>query len=121
MVRGALRQLINPHGVFPVQYGGQRVNPEIFKAALVMSVAFAGVLAVSTLVLGALGNDLVTALSGSVTALANVGPGLGDVIGPSSTFAALSDGTKLSLAALMIAGRLEIMVVLALLIPAFWR
>ncbi len=117
----ALRKLSNPHGVFPVRYGKQRVDPEIFNSALVMSVAFASVLVISTLLLGALGNDLITALSGSVTALANVGPGLGDAIGPSTTFAGLTDATKLTLAALMIAGRLEIMVVLALLIPTMWR
>jgi len=121
MVKGALRQLITPHGVFPVRYGKKRVDPEIFHSALVMSVTFAGILAIGTLIMGALGNDLVTALSGSVTAMANVGPGLGTIIGPSGTFASLSDATKLVLSALMIAGRLELMVVLALLMPVMWR
>jgi len=121
MVRTALRELIHPNGVFPVRYGRERVDPAIFRSALVMSIAFAGVLALTTLVLGAQGNDFVTALSGSLTALANVGPGLGTIIGPSGTFATLPDGSKLALAAAMIIGRLEIMVVLALFVPAMWR
>lgn len=121
MVRGALRELIHPNGVFPVRYGRRTVDADIFRSALVMSVAFSAMVAISTLMLGALGNDLVTALSGSITALANVGPGLGDIIGPSGTFQSLSDGSKLTLAAAMIAGRLEIMVVLALLLPTMWR
>ncbi len=121
MVREALRELIHPNGVFPIRYGGQRVDPEVFRSALVMTVAFSGVVALGTLTLGALGNDFLTSLSGTVTALANVGPGLGDIIGPSGTFTDLSGASKLALAAAMIAGRLEIMVVLALLVPTMWR
>ena len=86
-----------------------------------MSVAFAGVLAVCTLVLGAQGNDMITSLSGAVTALANVGPGLGTVIGPAGTFTDVPDASKVVLALAMIAGRLEIMVVLALFLPTMWR
>jgi trk system potassium uptake protein TrkH len=121
MVRSALREIVHPNGVFPVRYGKQRVDPAIFRSALVMSVSFAGVLAICTLVLGAQGNDLITSLSGSVTALANVGPGLGTEIGPSETFTTLPDSSKVTLAAAMIAGRLEIMVVLVLFMPLMWR
>lgn len=121
MVRGALKELVHPHGVFPMRYGRERIDPLIFNAALVMSVSFAGVLGLSTLILGAQGNDFVTALSGSLTALANVGPGLGEVIGPASTFKGLPGGSLVVLAAAMIIGRLEIMVVLALFLRQIWR
>jgi trk system potassium uptake protein TrkH len=121
MVQVNLRQLVHPNGVFPMRYGGERLDPRIFTAALVMSVSFAGVLVLSTLALAAFGNDFVTALSGSLTAIANVGPGLGDIIGPSGTFKSLSDGSKLVLAAAMIIGRLEILIVLALFVRALWR
>lgn len=121
LVRAALRELIHPHVVSQVHYGGRTIQPDIFRSALVMTAAFAGCVGLTTLMLGALGNDLVTSLSGAVTALANVGPGLGDIIGPSGTFTSLSHTSKLVLAAAMIAGRLEIMVVLALLVPALWR
>ncbi len=121
MVKVSLQQLIQPHGVFPLRYGQERINPAIFNAALVMSAGFAGILALCTLVLAAQGNDFVTALSGSLTALANVGPGLGSIIGPSGTFQSLPDASLLVLAAAMIVGRLEIMVVLALFLRAMWR
>ncbi len=121
MVRGALKELIHPHGVFPMRYGTERIDPLIFNAALVMSVSFAGFLGLTTLVLGAQGNDFVTALSGALTALANVGPGLGEVIGPASTFKGLPSSSLLVLAAAMIVGRLEIMVVLALFMRQLWR
>lgn len=121
MVRANLRRVVLPNGVFPMHYGDARVDPELFRSALVMTVAFAGITGMLTLLLGALGLDLITALSGAVTALANVGPGLGEVIGPASTFQSLGADAKLALAAGMIAGRLEILVVLALFVPALWR
>ena len=121
MVRGALRELINPNGVFPVQYGGQQVDPTIARSALVFVIAFAGILGLFTLTLGAQGLDFDTSLTGALTALTNVGPGLGSFIGPSGNFALLPDASKLTLAAAMIAGRLEIMVALALFMPIMWR
>lgn len=121
MVNVSLKELIHPHGVFPLRYGRERIDPVIFNAALVMSASFAGVLAIGTLVLAAQGNDFVTAVSGALTALANVGPGLGDVIGPAHTFQSLPDASLLVLAACMIVGRLEIMVVLALFMRSLWR
>jgi trk system potassium uptake protein TrkH len=72
-------------------------------------------------VLSLLELDLVTSLSGAATAVANVGPGLGRVIGPAGNFASLPDAAKWVLAVGMLLGRLEILTVLILLSPVFWR
>jgi trk system potassium uptake protein TrkH len=77
--------------------------------------------AAGAILLAATGLDLETSLSGSITALANVGPGVGKIIGPSGNFAILSDASKLILSALMLLGRLEIFVMLVMFSPAFWR
>jgi trk system potassium uptake protein TrkH len=77
-------------------------------------------MAAMTVALGYCGLDFLTAMSGSVTALANVGPGLGDIIGPAGTFAPLPDSAKLILSAGMILGRLEILAVLVLFSPPLW-
>jgi trk system potassium uptake protein TrkH len=74
-----------------------------------------------TLILSFLGNDFLTSLSGAATSLANVGPGLGNVIGPSKTFAGLSDITKWVLIIGMLTGRLELLSVIIILTPSFWR
>jgi trk system potassium uptake protein TrkH len=63
----------------------------------------------------------VTAISGAATALACVGPGLGDIIGPSGNFASLNDPAKWVLALAMLVGRLEVMSVFALFTIRFWR
>ena len=57
----------------------------------------------------------------TATAIANVGPGLGDTIGPAGNFASLPDSAKLLLCSGMLLGRLELFAVLVLLTPGFWR
>jgi trk system potassium uptake protein TrkH len=77
--------------------------------------------AVFALALSLLGLDYLTAMSGALTALANVGPGLGDVIGPAGNFSSLPESAKWLLSAAMLLGRLELLTVLVLFTPAFWR
>ncbi|VAW06368.1 Trk potassium uptake system protein TrkH, partial [hydrothermal vent metagenome] len=71
--------------------------------------------------LSGLGLDTLTALSAAGSAIANVGPGLGDIIGPAGNYASLPDMAKLLLSAGMMLGRLEFFTVLVILSPAFWR
>ena len=77
--------------------------------------------AVLAALLSLTGLDTLTALSGAASAISNVGPGLGLVIGPEGNYASLSDVAKWLLAAGMLLGRLELFTVLVLLTPAFWR
>lgn len=62
-----------------------------------------------------------TSLTAAATAVANVGPGLGPIVGPAGNFAPLEPGAKLVLCAAMILGRLEIFTVLVLFSPVYWR
>ncbi|MFQ5955044.1 MAG: TrkH family potassium uptake protein [Kiloniellales bacterium] len=116
----ALR-LVRPHGVFIAYYNGKPIPDTV--AESVMSFFFVFVLCFGALALGlgVLGLDFLTAVSGAATAIANVGPGLGEVIGPSATFATLPDAAKWLLSAGMLLGRLELFTVLVLFAPSFWR
>jgi trk system potassium uptake protein TrkH len=116
-----LSRLMHPNGVF-VPYYNKRPIPETV-AASVMGFFFLFItsFALLAVALGLIGLDLVTALSGAATAIANVGPGLGDIIGPAGTFAPLPDEAKWCLSAGMLLGRLELFTVLVLLVPDFWR
>jgi len=67
------------------------------------------------------GLDFVSALSGAATSISNVGPGLGDMIGPNGNFKEVSDISKWLLAFGMLLGRLELFAVLVLFLPSFWR
>ena len=78
-------------------------------------------LAVLSVLLSLMGLDPVTAISGAATTLANIGPGLGDIIGPAGNFASLTPEVKWVMATAMLIGRLELMSVFVLFTIAFWR
>ena len=76
---------------------------------------------VTTVALNMVGLDFITAASAAATALANVGPGMGDIIGPVGNFKSLNDSAKWILTIAMMVGRLELLTVLVLFVPHFWR
>ncbi|CAH1045081.1 TrkH family potassium uptake protein [Halomonas sp. TD01] len=121
MLRNQLRYLIHANGVFTTRYNQQPVTSDISRSVVAFSFFFFITIAVLALGLSALGLDLVTALSGAATAVANVGPGLGDTIDPAGNFATLPDAAKWLLCIGMLMGRLEILTVVVLLTPMFWR
>ena len=120
-IRSGLMRLIYPNSVRPVRYGSVAVEPDMQRTVFLFVCAYVGIWALGSIALAATGLDVETAISGSITALANVGPGIGSVIGPAGNFAPLGDPAKLILIFLMLLGRLEILAVLVLLMPAFWR
>jgi len=121
LLRANLRQLIHPRAVISQQYNGHNLDEEIVRSILTFSFFITMTIGLLALALAFLGLDLVTALTGAATAVCNVGPGLGNIIGPAGNFSTLPDAAKWLLAAGMLLGRLEIITVLVLLTPAFWR
>ncbi|WP_428650653.1 TrkH family potassium uptake protein [Roseibium sp.] len=119
-VQSLLRRLIRPHRVLEPKFQGRRVSNSVLEGILVFAVLYAGAFAGFAIVYMMLGLDPITALSASITALANVGPGVGDTIGPSGTFQSLPDLAKWFLAIEMILGRLEILAGILILTPDFW-
>ncbi len=84
-------------------------------------VIFILTLGIFSVLLSMTGLDFVTSVSGAATAIANIGPGLGDTIGPSGNFATLNDPAKWLLTMAMFLGRLELLVVMVVFLPRFWR
>lgn len=120
-IRSQIQKIHSPNGVFIPRYQGRRVGEDVMSSVTAFFVAFMLSLATLAVILGLLGLDAVTAISGAATALANVGPGLGDQIGPSGNFAGLPNAAKWVLSAAMLIGRLELMAVYVLFSAAFWR
>ncbi|MEC5322752.1 TrkH family potassium uptake protein [Aurantimonas sp. A3-2-R12] len=120
LVKASARGLFRPHAIRRLRYGNQEVTPELLQTVTLFVLLFFGVLLTGTVVLTSLGLDFLTAFSGALTALANVGPGFGQIIGPAGNFGKFSDSTLWVLSAIMLLGRLEIVTVLVLLFPATW-
>ena len=121
MLRNQLRQMRHVQGVFTNFYNNRYVTDDIVRSVIAFSFYFALTVAIIALSLSMCGLDFVTSLSAAATAVGNVGPGLGDIIGPAGNFSSLPDAAKWSLTLGMLLGRLEIMTVLILLTPTFWR
>jgi trk system potassium uptake protein TrkH len=121
VIRNQFQRLYQPHGVFAISYKGQTLSEDVARSAMTFIFVFILAFGLLAIALAALGLDFITAASGAATALANVGPGLGDVIGPAGNFSTLPDAAKWLLSAGMLMGRLEFLTVLVVLNPAFWR
>ncbi|WP_306331811.1 TrkH family potassium uptake protein [Vibrio injensis] len=114
-------KLVHPSGVFVQRYNQRPVNEDIVRSVVAFGLAFFITIILLAGALSAMGLDAVTSISGAITAVANVGPGMGNVIGPSGNFAPLPDAAKWLLSIGMLMGRLEILTILVLFFPAFWR
>lgn len=116
-----IRRIHSPHGVFTPRYAGVAIPAETLLSVMAFFTAFVVSLGVVAVLLGVTGLDSVTAISGAATAIANIGPGLGEIIGPAGNFQTINDTAKWILSAAMFVGRLELMVVFVILTPRFWR
>jgi len=107
--------------VIQKKYNGQPIDEEILRSLLTFSFFFSITIAAIALGLSLIGLDWTTALSGAATAVCNVGPGLGTIIGRAGKFSSLPDATKWLLTVGMQLGRLEILTVSVPVTPVFWR
>jgi trk system potassium uptake protein TrkH len=116
-----VRQLLHPNGIFIPHYNRKPLPSDVATSVMSFFFLFGFCFAMTALALAFVGLDFMTAMSGAATAISNMGPGLGSIIGPAGTFAPLPDSAKWILSVAMLLGRLEIFTVLVLFTPQFWR
>ncbi len=110
-----------PNRIIPLFYSGRRVSQETLFSVFGFILLFIVVFGLIALAGGLLGLDFVTATSGAAATMSNSGPGLGEVIGPAGTYKPISDSAKWLFSFSMLLGRLEMLTVMVLLFPSFWR
>ncbi len=115
------RRLSHPRAVFVARYNGRPLTPDVFISVLSFFFVYFATFATLAVLLSGFEMDSLTAITAAGSAIANVGPGLGDVIGPSGNFSSFEDGAKWLMAAGMLLGRLEFFTLLVFFSPAFWR
>ena len=116
-----IKKLIYPNSVFIVNYNKQKVEDTFINSVIIFIFSYLLLFLVISMLLSISGLDFLSAISGAATSISNVGPGLGDMIGPNGNFAQISDTAKWILSFAMLLGRLEIFAVLVLFLPSFWR
>lgn len=113
--------VIQPNGIYIPRYNGRPIDERVSTAVLSFIFLFLVCFAVLAFLLSLYDLDLMTSISAAASCLTNVGPGLGEIVGPSGNFKTMPDGVKWLLSAAMLLGRLELFTVLVLFMPTFWR
>ncbi|MEF2073724.1 TrkH family potassium uptake protein [Consotaella aegiceratis] len=116
-----LRQTLSPRRVLVVRYQHRRVDEETMSSVRNFLFLYLLTFAALSLLLMTTGLDLVTSLSSIAQAMAGAGPGLGPLVGPSTTFAALPDEAKWLVMTAMMLGRLELVTVYVVFLREFWE
>ncbi len=117
----ALQRAPSPHAVIVTRHAGKRLSNDDIASVALFAGLYVASFALGSVALAAFGLDFITAITGSATAIANVGPGLGAMIGPAGNFTEVPQAAKWVLCLLMLLGRLEIVTALYVLTPRFWR
>ena len=118
--RRSLKRIIRPRQVAQVHVDGQLVDESVIHNTYSYMVFYSITAILSMLVVALDEQSLETTITGVLTCLNNVGPGM-DMVGPMSNFAHLSWLSKLVLSFDMLLGRLEIFPMLLLFMPGAWK
>ena len=120
-IRNQIKKLIYPNSVFILNYNNKKIEDSFINSVIVFIFSYLFLFLIIAMLLSITGLDFLSAISGAATSISNVGPGLGEMIGPNGNFSEVSDISKWILSFAMLVGRLEIFAVLVLFLPSFWR
>ena len=116
-----LKKMLQPHIVMTARFNGKKVTESTYESVVIFFFVYIITFAASALLLSFSGLDFLTCISAAASAISNVGPGLGDIIGPEGNYSSLSNYSKLVLIITMFLGRLEMLTIFVLILPSFWK
>ena len=120
-ISNQIKKLVYPRGIFSIKYNNEKISITFIYSIITFIFLYFFIFFILATLLSLSGLDFVTALSGAASAISNVGPGLGEIIGPDGNYSNLPNFSKLSLSLGMLLGRLELFAVLVLFFPSFWK
>ena len=120
-LKNQLLKIIYPRAIINLKYNNDIVQDKLIASIISFIYLYIIIFFVISALLTLTGLNFITAVSGAASSISNVGPGLGNEIGPNSNYASLPAVSKWILSAGMILGRLEIFAILVIFLPSFWR
>ena len=120
-LKNQIQKLISPNSVIITKYNNQKISDNFINSVIIFIFTFLFIFLIMAMLLSITGLDFITSISGAASSISNVGPGLGDIIGPNGNYQAIPDISKWILSIGMLLGRLELFAVLVLFFPSFWR
>ena len=116
-----IKKIIYPNSIFILKYNNQKITDSYMSSVIIFVFAYLFIFVLTAMLLSITGLDFLSAISGAATSISNVGPGLGEMIGPNGNFKSIPEVSKWILSFCMLLGRLELFAVLILFFPSFWR
>ena len=120
-IKNHIKKIIYPNRIVIMNYNKERIEDNFVNSVIIFIFSYLFLFLIISILLSVSGLDFLSAISGAATSISNVGPGLGDMIGPNGNFSEVSVFSKWILSFAMLLGRLEIFAVLVLFLPSFWR
>ena len=120
-LKNQIKKLISPNSVIITKYNNQKISDNFINSVIIFIFTFLFIFLIIAMLLSITGLDFITSISGAASSISNVGPGLGEIIGPNGNYKNIPDISKWILSAGMLLGRLELFAVLVLFFPSFWR
>ena len=120
-LKNQIKKLISPNSVIITKYNNQKISDNFINSVIIFIFTFLFIFLIIAMLLSISGLDFITSISGAASAISNVGPGLGDIIGPNGNYKDIPNLSKWILSFGMLLGRLELFAVLVLFFPSFWR
>ena len=120
-LKNQIKRLISPNSVIITKYNNQKISDNFINSVIIFIFTFLFIFLIIAMLLSISGLDFITSISGAASSISNVGPGLGDIIGPNGNYKDIPDISKWVLSFGMLLGRLELFAVLVLFFPSFWR
>lgn len=118
--RTELVVMLHPNAVSPIRIGGRLVDQRVMGSVLAFMIVYGLSILVFSGLLLLSGLEPLIAFSAVFASINNIGPGLG-AIGPMGTFGMLNDFQTWVCTFAMLVGRLELLTILMLFTPMFWR
>ena len=116
-----IKKLFYPNSISVIKYNNQKISNSFIHSIIIFIFSYLFLFLLLAILLSITGLDFLSAISGAATSISNVGPGLGEMIGPNGNFKEVSDISKWLLSFGMLLGRLELFAVLVLFFPSFWK
>ena len=120
-IKSEIRKIVHPRSIVSVKVDGKVMDDTVIRSVTAYIMIYMSILVVSYLMISLNELDLETTLTSVITCINNVGPGFGEIIGPTQNFSTLSDFSKLVLILDMLIGRLEIYPILFIFSPRMFK
>ena len=116
-----LNKILRPHGIFTNKFNNKSIPENTYESVMSFFFIFIITFVCCAILLSFSGLDFLTCISASASALSNVGPGLGSIVGPEGNYSSISPYSKSVLIVAMLLGRLEVLTILIFFLPKFWK